>query len=49
MDIKELLNSIIEFIKEVVAGVQAALNGVKKTNGYEDAANYPDNFPKVAE
>ena len=47
MDIRELLNSIIEFIKEVVAGVQKALDGVVKTPGYEKAENYPDNFPKA--
>ena len=47
MDIRELINSIIEFIKEVAAGVEAALKGVVKVNGYEDAKNYPDNFPKA--
>ena len=47
MDIRELLNSIIEFIKELVAGVQKALDGVKQVPGYENAENYPDNFPKA--
>ncbi len=47
MDIRELLNSIIEFIKAVVAGVEDALKGVVKVNGYEDPKNYPDNFPKA--
>ncbi len=47
MDIKELINSIVEFIKAVVEGVQAALAGVVTTKGYEKAENYPDNFPKA--
>ena len=44
MDIRELLNSIIEFIKEVIAGVEAALAGVVKTPGYANPENYPDDF-----
>ena len=44
LDIRELLNSIIEFIKEVIAGVEAALAGVKKNPGYANPENYPENF-----
>lgn len=47
MDYRALLNSIIEFIKELIAGVEAALAGVIQTPGYEKAENYPDNFPKA--
>lgn len=49
LDIRELLNSIIEFIKEVIAGVQAALDGVVKTPGYENPDNYPADFPMETE
>ena len=46
-DIKEMINSIIEFIEIVIANVQAALNGIVKVPGYEKEENYPDNFPKA--
>ena len=49
LDLRELLNSIIEFIKEVIAGVQAALDGVVKTPGYANPENYPDDFQPATE
>lgn len=42
--IKELINSIIEFIKEVIAAIEKA---IVVTPGYENPENYPDNFPKA--
>ena len=46
-DIKEMINSIIEFIEIVIANVQKALDGIVKVPGYEKAENYPENFPKA--
>lgn len=43
-DIKEMINSIIEFFEIVIANVQKALDGIKKTPGYANPDNYPDNF-----
>lgn len=43
--IKEMINSIIEFLKALIAGVEEALAGVVKTPGYDKAENYPENFP----
>ncbi len=47
MDFRALLNSIIEFIKELIAGIEAAMAGVVETPGYEKAENFPANFPKA--
>ena len=46
-DIKEMINSIIEFIEIVIENVKKALDGIVKVNGYDDPANYPDAFPKA--
>lgn len=46
-DIKEMINSIIEFFEIVIAEVQKALAGIVKVHGYDDPANYPDAFPKA--
>ncbi len=46
-DIKEMINSIIEFFEIVIAEVQKALKGIVKVNGYEDPSNYPADFPKA--
>ena len=42
IDLKEFFNSIIEWLKAIIENVQKA---IKVTNGYENAENYPDNFP----
>ena len=42
IDIKELINSIIEFIKALFDGVTKAKDGVKKESGMDDAANWPN-------
>lgn len=42
--IKEMINSIIEFIKEVIAAIEKA---IVVTPGYENSDNYPENFPKA--
>ena len=41
MDYRALINSILEFIQEVFAGVQAALKGVVKVPGYTKEENFP--------
>ena len=49
--IKEMINSIVEFLKEVIAAIQKAIvvTPVKKP-GYENPDNYPENFqPTEAE
>ncbi len=45
--IKEMINSIVEFLKEVIAAIKKA---IVVTPGFENPDNYPDDFkPVVAE
>ena len=46
-DIKEMINSIIEFFQIVIAEVQKALAGIVEVKGYDDPSNYPESFPKA--
>lgn len=46
-DIKEMINSIIEFIEIVIENVKKALDGIVKVNGFDKAENYPEDFPKA--
>lgn len=46
-DIKEMINSIVEFFQIVIAEVMKALDGIKKVHGYDDPANYPEDFTKA--
>lgn len=41
--IKEMINSIIEFIEEVIAAIKKA---IVVTPGYENPDNFPADFPK---
>ncbi len=43
-DIKEFINSIIEWLQVIIENVQKAIT---VSNGYEKEENYPDNFPKA--
>lgn len=40
MDYNELLNSILEFFKEVYEGIVRAINSIFVVNGYEDGTKY---------
>ena len=46
MDIATIINDIIGFIESFIAELQKFFDSIVKTPGYENAENYPENFPK---
>ncbi len=47
MDIQTIINDIIGFIESFLQQLEAFFASIVKTNGWDDPANYPDNFPKA--
>ena len=42
INLNELLNSVLEFIEEVIAGIEAAFSSLKFVRNFENEEYYPN-------